>query len=83
MPYVEESELIAVLVDSVQQVGLLEQKPASRGASNRIVGDDVEAGAVEISSTDQASGTSSYQDFLAVVSSFLVFSFRSGDTGCG
>lgn len=66
--YIEESGSVAVLIDSVQQVGLLEQHPTGRSASDGIIGDNLETGAVESCSTNHASGASSYQQFLDIVS---------------
>lgn len=46
--YVEESGIVAVLIDSIQQVRLLEEQPACRCASDGIVGYYLEAGPVEV-----------------------------------
>lgn len=67
--YIEESGGVAVLIDSVQQVGLLEQHPTGRSASNGIVGDNFKASAIKGCSADHARRASSYQQFLDIVSS--------------
>lgn len=52
--YVEKPGGGAVLVDGVEQVGLLEQQPAGRGARDGVVDDDVKGLAVKVGGGDGA-----------------------------